>query len=258
MTIFQAIIIGIVQGLTEFLPVSSSGHIELSKAILRVQLQENLEFSIAVHVATVLSTLLVFRKEIADLFVGFFEFKFNNQTHYILKLLMSAIPVAVVGVLFKEQVETLFEGNLVVVGLMLLVTATLLSLTKVIQHKQTTSISYLDSLIIGVAQAVAVMPGLSRSGATISTGLILGKNRDEVARFSFLMVIIPVLGAAFLDIIKGDISTVLSPAVVAGFIAAFVSGFLACSFMLRIVRKGNLYWFSLYCAVIGIIALIAS
>lgn len=258
MTIFQAIIIGIVQGLTEFLPVSSSGHIELSKALLGVQLQENLEFSIAVHVATVLSTLLVFRKEIADLFVGFFEFKFNSQTHFILKLMVSATPVAVVGILFKDQVETLFEGNLHVVGLMLLVTATLLVLTKVIQRKQTTPISYLDSLIIGIAQALAVMPGLSRSGATISTGLILGKNRDEVARFSFLMVIIPVLGAALLDIIKGDISSVLTPAVVAGFIAAFVSGFLACSFMLRIVRKGNLFWFALYCAVIGVIALIAS
>lgn len=258
MTIFQAIIIGIVQGLTEFLPVSSSGHIEISKALLGVQLQENLEFSIAVHVATVLSTLLVFRKEIADLFVGFFEFKLNSQTHFILKLSLSAIPVAVVGVLFKEQVETLFEGNLFVVGLMLLATATLLTLTKVIQRKQTTPISYIDSLIIGVAQAVAVMPGLSRSGATISTGLILGKNRDEVARFSFLMVIIPVLGAALLDIIKGDIASVFTPAVVAGFIAAFVSGFIACSFMLRMVRKGNLYWFAIYCAVIGVIALIAS
>lgn len=255
MTIFQAIIIGIIQGLTEFLPVSSSGHIELSKAILGVNLDNNLEFSIAVHVATVLSTLLVFRKEIIDLFSGFFSFKLNDQTHFVFKLLISAIPVGVIGVLFKDQVEFLFEGNLAVVGLMLLVTAILLVLTRLVKPKTTKPIGYIDSIIIGLAQAAAVMPGLSRSGTTISTGLLLGKNRDEVARFSFIMVIIPVLGAAFLDIMKGDISNIISWPVIAGFIAAFVSGFLACSFMLRIVRKGNLYWFALYCALVGIVAL---
>lgn len=255
MTIFQAIIIGIIQGLTEFLPVSSSGHIELSKAILGVNLDNNLEFSIAVHVATVLSTLLVFRKEIIDLFSGFFSFKLNDQTHFVFKLLISAIPVGVIGVLFKDQVEFLFEGNLAVVGLMLLVTAILIVLTRLVMPKTTKPIGYIDSIVIGLAQAAAVMPGLSRSGTTISTGLLLGKNRDEVARFSFLMVIIPVLGAAFLDIMKGDISIIISAPVVAGFIAAFVSGFLACSFMLRIVRKGNLYWFALYCALVGIVAL---
>jgi len=256
MTIFEAIIIGIIQGLTEFLPVSSSGHIELSKALLGVQLENNLEFSIAVHVATVLSTLLVFRKEIIDLFSGFFSFKLNSQTHYVFKLLISAVPVGIIGVLFKDQIETLFEGNLLVVGSMLLVTAILLALTRIVKPKNTKPVGYFDSFVIGLAQAVAVMPGLSRSGATISTGLLLGKDRDEVARFSFLMVIIPVLGAAFLDIIKGDITNILTVPVVAGFIAAFVSGFLACSFMLRIVRKGNLYWFALYCALIGIVALI--
>lgn len=256
MSIFEAIIIGIIQGLTEFLPVSSSGHIELSKAILGVQLENNLEFSIAVHVATVLSTLFVFRKEMIDLFSGFFSFKLNSQTHYVFKLLISAVPVGIVGVLFKDQIEALFEGNLLVVGSMLLVTAILLALTRIIQPSNTKPVGYFDSIVIGLAQAVAVMPGLSRSGATISTGLLLGKNRDEVARFSFLMVIIPVLGAAFLDIIKGDITHILTAPIVAGFIAAFVSGFLACSFMLRIVRKGNLYWFALYCALIGIVALI--
>lgn len=255
MTIFEAIIIGIIQGLTEFLPVSSSGHIELSKALLGVQLENNLEFSIAVHVATVLSTLLVFRKEIIDLFSGFFSFKLNSQTHYVFKLLISAVPVGIIGVLFKDQIETLFEGNLLVVGSMLLVTAILLALTRVVKPKNTKPVGYFDSVVIGLAQAVAVMPGLSRSGATISTGLLLGKDRDEVARFSFLMVIIPVLGAAFLDIIKGDISNTITAPVVAGFVAAFVSGFLACSFMLRIVRKGNLYWFALYCALVGIVAL---
>jgi len=256
MTIFQAIIIGIIQGLTEFLPVSSSGHIELSKAILGVNLDHNLGFSIAVHVATVLSTLLVFRKDIIDLLTGFFNFKLNYQTHYVFKLLISAIPVGIVGVLFKDQIESLFEGNLVVVGAMLLVTAMLLALTRLIKPKATKPIGYIDSIIIGIAQAAAVMPGLSRSGATISTGLLIGKNRDEVARFSFLMVIIPVLGAAFLDIVKGDISNVLTAPIIAGFIAAFISGFLACSFMLRIVRKGNLYWFAIYCAIMGIVALI--
>ncbi len=255
MTIFEAIIIGIIQGLTEFLPVSSSGHIELSKALLGVQLENNLEFSIAVHVATVLSTLLVFRKEIIDLFSGFFSFKLNSQTHYVFKLLISAVPVGIVGVFFKDRIETLFEGNLLVVGSMLLVTAILLALTRVVKPKNTKPVGYFDSVVIGLAQAVAVMPGLSRSGATISTGLLLGKDRDEVARFSFLMVIIPVLGAAFLDIIKGDISNTITAPVVAGFVAAFVSGFLACSFMLRIVRKGNLYWFALYCALVGIVAL---
>ena len=255
MTIFEAIIIGIIQGLTEFLPVSSSGHIELSKALLGVQLENNLEFSIAVHVATVLSTLLVFRKEIIDLFSGFFSFKLNSQTHYVFKLLISAVPVGIVGVFFKDQIETLFEGNLLVVGSMLLVTAILLALTRIVKPKNTKPVGYFDSVVIGLAQAVAVMPGLSRSGATISTGLLLGKDRDEVARFSFLMVIIPVLGAAFLDIIKGDISNTITAPVVAGFVAAFVSGFLACSFMLRIVRKGNLYWFALYCALVGIVAL---
>ncbi|HOK60373.1 MAG: undecaprenyl-diphosphate phosphatase [Tenuifilum sp.] len=255
MTIFEAIIIGIIQGLTEFLPVSSSGHIELSKALLGVQLENNLEFSIAVHVATVLSTLLVFRKEIIDLFSGFFSLKLNSQTHYVFKLIISAVPVGIIGVLFKDQIETLFEGNLLVVGSMLLVTAILLALTRIVKPKNTKPVGYFDSVVIGLAQAVAVMPGLSRSGATISTGLLLGKDRDEVARFSFLMVIIPVLGAAFLDIIKGDISNTITAPVVAGFVAAFVSGFLACSFMLRIVRKGNLYWFALYCALVGIVAL---
>ena len=256
MTIFQAIIIGIIQGLTEFLPVSSSGHIELSKAILGVNIDNDLEFSIAVHVATVLSTLLVFRKEIIDLLAGFFRFKLNEQTHSVFKLLLSAVPVGIVGLFFRDQVEGLFEGNLTVVGSMLLLTALLLALTRVIQPKVTKPVGYADSIIIGIAQAIAVMPGLSRSGATISTGLLLGKNRDEVARFSFLMVIIPVLGATFLDIIKGDISGIISAPVVAGFIAAFITGFLACSIMLRIVRKGNLYWFALYCAVVGVIALI--
>lgn len=255
MTIFQAIIIGIIQGLTEFLPVSSSGHIELSRAVLGVNPDNNLEFSIAVHVATVLSTLLVFRKEIIDLFSGFFSFKLNVQTHYVFKLLISAIPVGVIGVLFKDQIESLFEGNLVVVGVMLLVTAMLLVLTRLVKPKHSKPIGYIDSIIIGFAQAVAVMPGLSRSGTTISTGLLLGKNRDEVARFSFLMVIIPVLGAVLLDILKGDILNIISAPVVAGFIAAFISGFLACSFMLRIVRKGNLYWFALYCTLVGIVAL---
>ncbi|QKG80925.1 undecaprenyl-diphosphate phosphatase [Tenuifilum thalassicum] len=255
MTIFQAIVVGIVQGLTEFLPVSSSGHIELSKAILGVHLEDNLEFSIAVHVATVLSTLLVFRKEIVELIAGLFRFENNQQTQYVFKLLVSAIPVGVVGVLFKDEIESLFEGNLIVVGVMLLVTSALLALTRLIKRPIAKPITYIDSIIIGISQTFAILPGLSRSGATISTGLLLGKDRDETARFSFLMVIIPVLGAAFIDIVKGDAVNVLTAPVIAGFIAAFVSGFLACSFMLRIVRKGNLYWFAIYCALVGVIAL---
>ncbi len=255
MTIFQAIIIGIIQGLTEFLPVSSSGHIELSKAILGVHLDNNLEFSIAVHLATVLSTLLVFRKEIVELVVGVFRFKLNDKTHFVLKLIVSAIPVGVVGILFKDRIETLFTGNLMVVGIMLLFTALLLALTRIVKIKQTKPIGYIDSLIIGLAQTVAVMPGLSRSGATISTGLLLGKNRDEVAQFSFLMVIIPVIGAAFLDFVEGKTLNISSGYVFAGFLSAFISGFLACSFMLKLVRKGNLYWFAIYCLTVGVTAI---
>ncbi|MGE0077766.1 MAG: undecaprenyl-diphosphate phosphatase [Bacteroidales bacterium] len=258
MTIIEAIILGLIQGLTEFLPVSSSGHIELGKAILGVNVQESLEFTIAVHAATVLSTLVVFRKDIINLFAGFFKFKMNDETKFVLKILLSTIPVLFVGFFLKDEVEKLFEGNLLIVGIMLLVTALLLTLSKYLQSVNTKPIGSRDSFIIGIAQAIAVLPGLSRSGSTISTGLILGNHRDEIAKFSFLMVIIPILGAAVLDVAKGDFGAISLQPVLAGFVAAFVSGYLACNWMVKLVRKGNLIWFAVYCAIVGLTAIIFS
>lgn len=258
MSIIEAIILGLIQGLTEFLPVSSSGHIEIGKAILGVEVKDSLEFTVAVHAATVLSTLVVFRKDIVNLFAGFFKFRMNDETKFVLKILLSTLPVLFVGLFFKDKVETLFEGNLLIVGAMLLVTAILLTLSKYLQRANTRPISYRDSLIIGIAQAIAVLPGLSRSGSTISTGLILGNHRDEVAKFSFLMVIIPILGATFLDVAKGKFGAFSIQPIIAGFIAAFVSGYLACSWMVKLVRKGNLFWFAIYCAIIGLTAIIFS
>ncbi len=256
MTIIEAIILGLIQGLTEFLPVSSSGHIELGKAILGVDVKESIEFTVAVHAATVLSTLVVFRKDIIELLTGFFKFKMNLETKFVLKILLSTIPVLFVGIFLKDEVEKLFDGSLLIVGAMLLVTATLLTLSKYLQRETTKPITYRDSFIIGIAQAIAVLPGLSRSGSTISTGLILGKHRDEVAKFSFLMVIIPILGAAFLDFAKGEFGAIDFKPVIAGFIAAFVSGYFACSWMVKLVRKGNLIWFAIYCAIVGLTAII--
>lgn len=258
MTVIEAIILGIIQGLTEFLPVSSSGHIEIGKAILGIEVRESLEFTVAVHAATVLSTLVVFRKEVADLLSGFFRFRMNNETQFVLKILLSTIPVLLVGLFLKDKVEMLFNGNLLIVGVMLLATALLLTLSRYLQRPSTRQIGYCDSLIIGLAQAIAVMPGLSRSGTTISTGLILGNHRDEVAKFSFLMVIIPILGAAVLDLAKGEFATADTCPIVAGFLAAFVSGYIACSWMIKLVRKGNLVWFALYCAAVGLTAIIFS
>ncbi len=258
MSIIEAIILGLIQGLTEFLPVSSSGHIEIGKAILGVEVKENLQFTVAVHAATVLSTLVVFRKEIIDLFIGFFKFKINDETKFVIKILLSTIPVLFVGFFLKDEVERLFDGNLLVVGIMLLVTALLLTLSKYLQRANTKPIGYRNAFIIGIAQAIAVMPGLSRSGSTISSGLILGNHREEVAKFSFLMVIIPILGAAVLDVAKGEFSTVDIQPIIAGFIAAFISGYVACSWMVKLVRKGNLIWFALYCAIVGLTAIIFS
>lgn len=256
MTIIEAIILGLIQGLTEFLPVSSSGHIELGKAILGVEIKEGVAFTVAVHAATVLSTLVVFRKDIINLFAGFFKFKMNVETQFVLKILLSTIPVLLVGIFLKDEVEKLFDGNLLVVGIMLLVTATLLTLSKYLQRANTKPITYRDSFIIGIAQAIAVLPGLSRSGSTISTGLMLGNNRDEVAKFSFLMVIIPILGAAFLDLAKGEFEPINIQPIIAGFIAAFITGYFACSWMVKLVRKGNLIWFAIYCAIVGLTAII--
>lgn len=260
MDVFQAIILGVIQGITEFLPVSSSGHLEIGKVLFGVNIKDSLGFTVALHCATALSTIVVFRKEIADLFIGFFRFKMNEETSYVFKLLISMIPVGLVGIFLKDRIEALFEGNLLLVGSMLLLTALLLTLSYYVKHKSSRPISYLDSLIIGIAQAVAVLPGLSRSGSTIATGLILGNNKPEVARFSFLMVILPILGMTLLDIKSGAFTSMsgeLIP-IIAGFITAFIIGYIACSWMVSLVKRGKLIWFAVYCAIVGIISIGAS
>jgi undecaprenyl-diphosphatase len=258
MTWIEALILGIVQGLTEFLPVSSSGHLEISKVLLNVEVKEDLTFTVMVHFATVLSTITVFFRDIRDLTGGLAAFRWNNETRYVAKILLSMIPVLIVGILFREEVESLFSGNLILVGAALLVTALLLISTQLVKPGKK-KIPYLDALIMGIAQAAAVIPGISRSGATISTGLLLKNGRSEVARFSFLMVLLPIIGAALLDIVTYSSSPGepgISPfTLVIGFLAAYLSGFLACSWMIRLVKKGNLYWFALYCATIGILSI---
>lgn len=262
----QALVLGIVQGLTEFLPVSSSGHLEIGQALLGTSGEENLTFAIIVHTATVLSTLVVLWNEVAWLLKGTFSTpKWNDEKTYAAKILLSMIPVFVVGMFFKDEVEALFGNGLLLVGICLLVTAFLLALSEFIQRRRQGEgheVRYSDAFIIGVAQACAVLPGLSRSGTTIATGLLCGVKKESVAQFSFLMVLIPILGEAFLDtlkLMKGEVTSELGwlPAAV-GFIAAFLSGCLACKFMLEIVRRQRLIWFAIYCAIIGTTAIIAT
>ena len=270
MSIIEAIILGIIQGLTEFLPVSSSGHLEIGKALLNVQIEEDLGFTVMVHLATVLSTITVFFREIRQLGQGLFRFRLNQETHYIGRLLLSALPVILVGLLLEEEVESLFSGGnttngknttLIVVGAALLVTATLLALTQYIKSGKGRKIPYGDALIMGFAQAMAVIPGLSRSGATIATGLLLKNDREEVARFSFLMVLLPIIGASLLQILDwksaGGTGTGILPLIV-GFIASYISGFLACKWMIGIVKRGKLIWFAVYCAIVGMLSIILS
>ncbi|PLX00301.1 MAG: UDP-diphosphatase [Marinilabiliales bacterium] len=257
MSWIEALILGIIQGLTEFLPVSSSGHLELGKAILGIEAEESLMFSIAVHGATVLSTIIVFRKEILELFAGLFKFKLNEETHYIAKIIVSMIPVGIVGVFLRDELKALFDGNVILVGSMLLVTAALLAFTYYAKEREK-KITYKNAFFIGIAQALAVLPGISRSGATISTGLLLGNKRPEVAKFSFLMVLLPIIGENFLDITSGEMaaSSIGTTPLLVGSVAAFITGLLACTWMLRIVKRGKLIWFAVYCAIIGITAII--
>ncbi|MEN8117030.1 MAG: undecaprenyl-diphosphate phosphatase [Bacteroidota bacterium] len=257
---FQALLLGILQGLTEFLPVSSSGHLEIGHALLGANTKNNLMFAVVVHLATVFSTIVVFRKDIAELAKGLFEFKWNEPTIYVSKLLFSAIPVLFIGLFFEDEIEQLFTGNLYFVGFMLLITGLLLALTHFVK-KSEGKITFFKALIIGIAQAFAVLPGISRSGATIATGLLLKSKKDEIARFSFLMVLIPILGAAFLNLTGGDFVSDESVGFVPllfGFMGAFISGLLACTWMIRIVKSGNLIYFAIYCSVIGLIAIFAA
>ena len=259
----QAFILGIVQGLTEFLPVSSSGHLAIGKAILGIEPAGDLMFEVTVHTATVLSTIFVFRKQIWKLLCGLFKFKYNDETDYIAKLVVSMIPVLIVGVFFKDWVEAAF-GSMLVVGLALVVTAMLLTFSdwkakRVVEVKEyRNGISFWQALVVGVGQAFAVIPGLSRSGTTISTGLLCGVKRESMAQFSFLMVLVPILGEMFLDIVGGDFaaSSVGVLPLIIGFIAAFFSGLFACKVMIALVRKAQLKWFGLYCAIVGLLVLI--
>ena len=266
MSWLEALILGIVQGLTEFLPVSSSGHLEIGHALLGTSGEDNLSFAVLVHTATVLSTLVVLWREVAQLFVGTFTTpKWNQEKNYVAKILVSMIPVFVVGIFFKDEVEALFGNGLLLVGICLLITAALLALSEWLQKKRQSKgheVGYKDAFIIGIAQACAVLPGLSRSGTTIATGLLCGVKKESVAQFSFLMVLIPILGEALLDgikIIQGEVTSELEilPAVV-GFVAAFVTGCLACRFMIEIVRRQRLVWFAIYCAIIGTTAILAT
>ena len=260
MSTIEAIILGIIQGLTEFLPVSSSGHIVIGSEILGIKGEENLTFAIAVHAATVLSTIVILHKDIWTLLKGLFKFEWNEETQYIAKIALSLIPVMIVGFFLKDYVESLFSAGLLVVGIALLATAAILSFSYYAKPKPKENISFKDALIIGVAQGVAaIFPGLSRSGSTIATGILLGDNKEKVAKFSFLMVLIPILGEAFLDLLKGDFSAAQSSipttSLIAGFIAAFIFGCIACKWMINIVKKGKLIYFAYYCAIVGTIAI---
>ena len=258
--LLKVIFLGIVEGITEWLPVSSTGHLAISSALFGIQGEENLAFTIVVHVATVFSTLVILWKEIEWIFRGLFKFKMNAETRYVINILISMIPIGIVGVFFKDYVEAIFGSGLMIVGCMLLLTAALLSFSYYYKPRQKDKISMKDAFIIGLAQACAVMPGLSRSGTTIATGLLLGNNKAKLAQFSFLMVIPPILGEALLDVMKavkgeavaGDIPAL---SLVVGFIAAFVSGCIACKWMINIVKKGKLIYFAIYCAIAGLVTI---
>lgn len=258
---FEALILGLVQGMTEYLPVSSSGHLAIGSALFGVEGEENLAFTVVVHVATVFSTLVILWKEIDWIFKGLFKFQMNDETRYVFNILISMIPIGIVGVFFKDEVEAIFGSGLMVVGCSLLLTATLLTFSYYYKPKQKPEISKKDAFVIGLAQALAVLPGLSRSGSTIATGLLLGDDKAKLAQFSFLMVIPPILGEALLDGVKmmqgeaiaGDIPAL---SLVVGFLAAFVSGCLACKWMINIVKRGKLIYFGIYCAIVGILTLI--
>ena len=267
MTWLQALLLGLIQGLTEFLPVSSSGHLTIGREILGVEASGDLVFEVVVHAATVLATIVVFRKEIWRLLCGLFKFRYNDETDYVLKIFLSMIPVLFVGLFLKDKVEALFS-SLLVVGVALLVTALLLFFSdRASQLRKETlpsgvaprnGISWWQAFVIGIGQAFAVIPGLSRSGTTISTGLLCGVRRESVAQFSFLMVLIPILGEAFLDLVGGDMtaSAVGALPLVVGFIAAFCSGLFACKVMIALVKKARLTWFALYCAIVGLLVIL--
>ncbi len=261
MDIIDSIILGIVQGLTEFLPVSSSGHLEIGKAILgdKSVPEESLLFTVVLHFATALSTIVVFRKDIIDIIKGFLSFKWNDDTKFISKIIVSMLPAIVVGLFFEEQLEQLFGGNILLVGSMLIVTAILLFLADKAKNTER-KVSFKNAFVIGISQAIAMIPGISRSGATISTSVLLGNDKTKAARFSFLMVVPLIFGKIAKDVFSGELSfesqniTALS----IGFIAAFIAGLFACTWMITLVKKSKLSYFAIYCVIVGAIAIIFS
>ena len=260
---FEALVLGLVQGLTEYLPVSSSGHLAIGAYLFGINGEDNLTFTIMVHVATVLSTLVILWKEIDWILKGLFKFQMNEETKYALNIVISMIPVGIVGVFFKDKVEEVFGSGLFIVGCMLLVTAVLLTFSYFAKPRQKENISPLHAFIIGLGQALAVLPGLSRSGTTIATGLLLGDKKEKMAQFSFLMVIPPILGEALLDLLKGlegeeTLGGIDAFPMIIGFVAAFISGCLACKWMINIVKKGKLVYFGIYCAIAGAVTIICS
>ena len=255
---FAAFILGLIQGLTEFLPVSSSGHIELGKALLGVEIKEDITFTVLVHAATVLSTITVFYKEIWDLIRETLKFKWNEATGYVSKIFISMIPVGIAGLFFKDKLEALFNGQILLVGAMLLVTGLLLLVTNYAKRTDQ-QITFGKAFVIGISQAIAVLPGISRSGATISTALLLNARKEAAAKFSFLMVLIPIIGATAKDALDGNFaasSTGPMPLVI-GFVTAFITGVIACKWMLSIVKKGKLTYFAIYCFLAGGIAILS-
>ena len=262
MSVFEAIILGIVQGLTEFLPVSSSGHLTIGATLFGLSGEENLSFSIAVHAATVMSTIIILWGEIWKLLQGLFKFRWNEETQYVGMILLSMIPILVVGLFFRETVEEIYGSRLLLVGTCMIATAALLLFAYWAPQGKKEKISWWNALLIGLAQVIAVLPGLSRSGATISTGLLLGNKKENVVKFSFLMVLIPILGEALLDGKKIFIDGIASPlptlVLVVGFAAAFITGCIACKWMLSIVKKGKLIYFAVYCAIVGLLAVLGS
>lgn len=253
---YMALFFGVVQGLTEFLPVSSSGHLQIFNELFHCGTgEENMMFTIVVHAATVCSTIVALRKEILALLTGLFRFKWNPETQYLAKIAISMIPIMVVGLIFKDYVESIFGSGILVVGCCLLVTAALLTFSYYAKPRPKENISFKDAFIIGLSQAIAVLPGLSRSGTTLSTGILLGNKKEQVAKFSFLMVLVPILGEAFLELISGDMASTSIPvsSLIIGFVSAFVSGYLACTWMIRLVQRGKLVYFAYYCFIVGAI-----
>ena len=254
---FQSLVLGLIQGLTEFLPVSSSGHLELGKFLFGINPEANFYFSVAVHGATVLSTIVVLWQEISLLIKGAFKFKWNEETQYIFKIIVSMIPVGIAGLFLKEIIEDYFTGNMVALGIQFLISALFLFMAMIIKPKER-PITYFDAFIIGLAQAFAILPAVSRSGATIATGMMIGNKKSEIAKFSFLMVLVPIIGANLVELKAGGFSLEGTSFIIIfiGFITAFISGYFACKLMINLVKKGRLTWFAVYCVAVGVFSIL--